>query len=73
MSVEDRNIYSYDPKGKVAGSYTALTKEVMESIDVNQSSKEGSKEESKITTFRKRGQVTVFSEWADLQNILTRV
>ncbi len=29
-SVEGRSIYSYDPKGKVAFAYTALTKEVME-------------------------------------------
>ncbi len=30
ISVEGRSIYSYDPKGKVAFAYTALTKEVME-------------------------------------------
>ncbi len=34
-SVEGRSIYTYDPKGKVAGAYEAFTKEILKEVQKN--------------------------------------
>ena len=33
ISAEGKSIFAHDPKGKVAGAYEALTKEVMKNAD----------------------------------------